>query len=980
MKENFHQTHPFSILNLIDIKIVVRAFLLLATVTMAGLAFQPVAFAQADILSNLTPEQLAQFNQLPPAQRQALLSQLQLGSTSGFEQPVTQPQTVTTRETQSGTSRPQEDLNQLQSDIDARSSRRNNSQGREETDRDRIKRKAQELFNLGINLTELDVYGELAQMGILEELVTPAEYAASLATQEQRQEQIRLMAQYPNNFSNFVSSPQEQFSSSPQWQFGSSPQGQFGFGSLVGLEGFENEEEEEEEEEDQLRPFGYNLFSGSPSTFAPATDIPVPANYVVGPGDTIVLQLYGQQNDRYELAVSREGIIQFPEVGPLSVSGLSFEDMRELVQATVQASLIGQEVSVTMGALRSIQIFVLGEAYRPGVYTVSSLSTMTNALFFSGGISNLGSLRNIQLLRDGDIVNELDLYDLLLRGDISNDGRLQPNDVIFIDTVGSTIGVSGQVRRPGLFELKEEQNISDILSLAGGLLPTAYPLVAHLERINNLGQRTIIDLNLAEDESLSVTVSDGDLLYVDTVLDQIESGINIEGHVNRPGNFAWFEGVRISDLLRYEDFLPNPDFNYAMLVREVLPSRNIQVHQVKLGEALNAPGSMDDLVLQPRDRLLIFGENTLENRLDRRLLIHPVVQNLRYQSNLGGLRKVVSISGEVTAPGDYPLVDNMTISDLLLAAGGAAESADFKQSELFRRVNTPEVGMVTQNLQLDLTNSLDMNAALEPTDRVTIRKLPNWSEIETVSINGEVRSPGIYVIGRDDTLGDLIARAGGLTEYADPKAGIFLREELRRNEQRLLDDFNERLTRDLLNQSLTQGGGQIQQPQVNVEVMNALLAQIESAVPTGRLVIDLPALLSGLDPSEDVILRDGDELVIPRTRQEIGVVGEVQLPTSHLYNPEDTVSDYINRSGGFTRNADEDNIFVIKSNGAVIPYSRNQSLFSFAQDSSSQLEPGDSIVIPYFARLNNPLVTWMNISTVLFNLATTVLAIESVGN
>jgi len=980
MKENFHQTHPFSILNLIDIKIMVRAFLLLATVTMAGLAFQPVAFAQADILSNLTPEQLAQFNQLPPAQRQALLSQLQLGSTSGFEQPVTQPQTVTTRETQSGTSRPQEDLNQLQSDIDARSSRRNNSQGREETDRDRIKRKAQELFNLGINLTELDVYGELAQMGILEELVTPAEYAASLATQEQRQEQIRLMAQYPNNFSNFVSSPQEQFSSSPQWQFGSSPQGQFGFGSLVGLEGFENEEEEEEEEEDQLRPFGYNLFSGSPSTFAPATDIPVPANYVVGPGDTIVLQLYGQQNDRYELAVSREGIIQFPEVGPLSVSGLSFEDMRELVQATVQASLIGQEVSVTMGALRSIQIFVLGEAYRPGVYTVSSLSTMTNALFFSGGISNLGSLRNIQLLRDGDIVNELDLYDLLLRGDISNDGRLQPNDVIFIDTVGSTIGVSGQVRRPGLFELKEEQNISDILSLAGGLLPTAYPLVAHLERINNLGQRTIIDLNLAEDESLSVTVSDGDLLYVDTVLDQIESGINIEGHVNRPGNFAWFEGVRISDLLRYEDFLPNPDFNYAMLVREVLPSRNIQVHQVKLGEALNAPGSMDDLVLQPRDRLLIFGENTLENRLDRRLLIHPVVQNLRYQSNLGGLRKVVSISGEVTAPGDYPLVDNMTIIDLLLAAGGAAESADFKQSELFRRVNTPEVGMVTQNLQLDLTNSLDMNAALEPTDRVTIRKLPNWSEIETVSINGEVRSPGIYVIGRDDTLGDLIARAGGLTEYADPKAGIFLREELRRNEQRLLDDFNERLTRDLLNQSLTQGGGQIQQPQVNVEVMNALLAQIESAVPTGRLVIDLPALLSGLDPSEDVILRDGDELVIPRTRQEIGVVGEVQLPTSHLYNPEDTVSDYINRSGGFTRNADEDNIFVIKSNGAVIPYSRNQSLFSFAQDSSSQLEPGDSIVIPYFARLNNPLVTWMNISTVLFNLATTVLAIESVGN
>jgi len=942
MKVNFHQIPSVSIF-----KRKLKKFFFLSTVAMVGLIFQPVAFGQADILSNLTPDQLAQFNQLPPAQRQAFLSQMQLGSNAGLEVPVTQPQTVAPRETQSGVSRPQVELNQLQADIEARNSQRNNFGNENETDRDRIKRKAQELFGLGLDLGELDVYGELAQMGILVELKSPTEVALNGAARMDAQEQNQ------NNFSNN----------------GVLPQGQFGFNTDI-----------DDFEDGELRPFGYNLFSGSPSTFAPATDIPVPANYVVGPGDTVILQLYGQRNERYELAVSREGIIQFPELGPLNVSGLSFEDMRELVQTTVQATFIGQEVSVTMGTLRSIQIFVLGEAYMPGVYTVSSLSTMTNALFFSGGVSNLGSLRSIQLLRDGNIVNELDLYDLLLRGDTRNDERLQPNDVIFIDTVGSTIGISGEVRRPGLFELNEEQSISDILSLAGGLLPTAYPLLTHLERINNLGQRIIIDLNLTEDESLSVTVSDGDLLYVDTILDQIESGINIEGHVNRPGNFAWAEGVRISDLLRYEDFLPSPDFNYAMLVREVLPSRNIQVHQVKLGQALNVPGSLDDVVLQPRDRLLIFGENTLENRLDRRLLIHPVVQTLRYQSNFGGLRRVVSISGEVSAPGDYPLIDNMSISDLLVAAGGAAESADLKQAELSRRVNTPEAGMVMQNLQLDLTNSLNMNSALEPIDRITIRQLPNWSEIETVLISGEIYSPGLYVIGKDDTLSDLIARAGGLTEYADPKAGIFLRDELRINEQRLLNFFNDRLTRELLNQSLTQNGGQIQQPQVNIEVMNVLLAQIESAVPTGRLVIDLPALLSGLNSRGDVILRNGDELVIPRTRQEVGVIGEVQLPTLHLYNPGDAVSDYINRSGGFTRNADEDNIFVIKSNGAVIPYSQNQSLFSFAQDQSSQLEAGDSIVVPYFARLNNPLVTWMNVSTVLFNLATTLLAIESVGN
>lgn len=961
MKVNFHQIRPISIFHQI-LKIALKKFLLLSTVIMAAFVFQPVVLGQADILSNLTPDQLAQFNQLPPAQRQALLSQLQVGSSAGLEVPVTQPQTVQPRDPQAVIPGSPVSLSPLQEDIAARSNTRIRNENEGESERDRIKRKAQELFILGLDLQELDSFGELQQMGILDEMLSPADYALQIsldaaAAQEEEEEELRLQEQSFN----------------PGF-FG----GQFGADQQFGA--FNNFIIPQETDDNELKPFGYDLFSGSPSTFAPATDIPVPLDYVVGPGDTIVLQLYGQRNERYELAVSREGVIQFPELGPLNVSGLSFEDMRELIQTTVSTTLIGQEVSVSMGALRSIQIFVLGEAYRPGVYTVSSLATMTNALFSSGGVSNLGSLRNIQLIRTGEVVTELDFYELLLEGDTSNDARLQPNDVIFIDTTGSTIGIDGEVRRPGIFELDGEETISDILSLAGGVLPTAFQRLVHLERINDLGQRTVLDIDITNNEDLDIRIEDGDLLFVDSVLDQIEAGVFLEGHLNRPGNFAWEEGVRISDLLGYDDFLPNPDLNYALLVRETQPARNIEVYQVKLGQALIAPGSIDDITLQPRDRLLIFGENSLENRLDRRLLIHPIVQTLRYQSNQEGFSKVVSINGEVSAPGEYPLIENMNISDLLLAAGGSKESADLNQAELTRRLNMPETGMVSQNLQIDLSNSLNLNSALDPLDRLTIRQLPNWSEIETVSIGGEVRSPGVYVIGKDDSLSDLIVRAGGLTEYADPKAGIFLREELRRNEQRLLDDFNERLTRDLLNQSLTQGGGQIQQPQVNVEVMNALLAQIESAVPTGRLVIDLPALLSGLDPSEDVILRAGDELFIPRTRQEVGVVGEVQLPTSHLFNPEDTVSDYINRSGGFTRNADEDNIFVIKSNGAVIPYSQNQSVFSFAQDSSSQLEAGDSIVIPYYARLNNPLVTWMNISTVLFNLATTVLAIESVGN
>ena len=938
MKANLHQIPPISIFHSI-FKGMLKKFLLLSAVAMVGLIFQSVAFGQGDILNNLTPDQLAQFNQLPPAQRQALLGQLQTGDTAGFELPVTQPQTVTPRGgfnargntgIDDGAGSLSGSENTTQSDLGERDEL-NVTEQRPETPRERILRKAQELFNLGVDVAALDTYGELAQMGII-----AAIQGDDIPDQEDGEETNDFSEDRLSNISRANNGP--------------------------------------------LQPFGYELFAGIPSTFAPATDIPVPTNYIVGPGDTVVLQLYGQLNVRYELAVSREGLIQFPEVGPLNVSGLSFEEMSELIQTTVDNTLIGQQVSTTMGALRSIQIFILGEAWQPGIYTVSSLAKMTNALLSSGGVSDLGSLRDIRLIRDGELITTLDFYDLLINGDISGDERLQPNDVIFTPTMGRTVGISGEVLRPAIFELKAEETLEDVLGLAGRLLPTAFPSLAHVERVNPFGQRTIIDLDLSDEDDLQAAVIDGDLIQVDMILDQIEYGVSIEGHVFRPDTFAWEEGARITDILNINGLRPLADFNYALLVREIQPSRRIQVHQVNLAEVFEEPGSDEDMLLQPRDRLLVFGEDSLENRLDRRLLIHPLIQTLQYQSEQGSFRSVATVVGDIAAPGDYPLTANMTIEDLLAAAGGALESSDLTQAELTKNINTLEQGMISESMVVNLSDSLTLNSAIAPLDRLTLRQLPNWGDLETVVIGGEVRSPGTYVIGRDDRLSDLIQRAGGLTQYADPKAGIFLREELRRNEQRLLDDFNERLTRDLLNQALTQGGGQIQQPQVNIEVMNALLAQIESAVPTGRLVIDLPSLLSGLDPSEDVILRDGDELVIPRTRQEVGVIGEVQLPTSHLYNSEDTVSDYINRSGGFTRNADDDNIFVIKSNGAVIPYSQNQSLFSFAQDQNSQLEAGDSIVIPYFARLNNPLVTWMNISTVLFNLATTVLAIESVGN
>jgi polysaccharide export outer membrane protein len=248
-----------------------------------------------------------------------------------------------------------------------------------------------------------------------------------------------------------------------------------------------------------LTQFGYDLFAGTPSTFAPATDIPVPADYVMGPGDTILVQLYGKNNASYELLVNREGVIQFPEIGPLSVAGLSFEELKNHIYEVATQQIIGVKASVTLGNLRSIRIFVLGEAYRPGSYTVSALSTITNALFASGGVTKVGSLRHVQLKRDGNLVTELDLYDLLLNGDTSKDRRLLPGDVIFIPPIGKTVGISGEVRRPAIYEIKNEHKVKQLVNIAGGYLPTAHPASTRVERITHAGNRTLIDLDLTSE-------------------------------------------------------------------------------------------------------------------------------------------------------------------------------------------------------------------------------------------------------------------------------------------------------------------------------------------------------------------------------------------------------------------------------------------------------------------------------------------------
>lgn len=834
--------------------------------------------------------------------------------------------------------------------------------------------------------------------------------------------------------------------------------------------------------EEPLRQFGYELFSGIPSTFAPATNIPVPLNYVIGPNDTIIIQLYGQRNVRYELVVTREGVIQFPEVGPLNVAGLAFEEAQELIETTVATSLIGQQVSTTMGALRSIQIFVLGEAFRPGSYTVSSLSTMTNALFSSGGVTRVGSLRDIRLMRQGQLVTSLDLYDLLLRGDTSGDVRLQPNDVIFIPPIGVTVGIAGEVRRPAIFELKNESTLEDVIPLGGGFLPTAFPSVSRIERINELGERTLVNIDLSTDDEQDFEVRDGDVVQIFSILDQVEDVVMLEGHVNRPGGFEWREGLRVTDILPdVTAMLPNPDLQYSLISREVQPERTLQILNVNLREAFQNPGSQADLVLQPRDRLLVFGarqsrrqqveelvqtlrnqatfdelplvvsidgntlfpgeypllqgmtlddlimfsgglglntdidyvllerqvdlEGTIEvfaTQLDGQSLttVEPIVlqpedrvivfnanlprdsflqeslAKLRNQADTNNPTKIVSVIGNVRFPGSYPLQNSLTVNELIDIAGGLTESAETRFAEVTRYDAEPEVGRQVGHIGIDLraSSAYGRNFNLQPFDQLVVRQMPNWTEVETVTVSGEVNSPGTYVITQDESLTDLIQRAGGLSEFADPEAALFLRESLREAEARSLAEYRLQLEQDIITLRLQQqvvGAGAGRQQGVSSDAI-ALLDRIETLEPVGRLVIDLPSMLQGT--ADSLILRDGDRLVVPRFQQEITVTGEIFRPTSHLFEEGLDYSEYIARSGGLTDDADRGNIYVLRKNGEMDQLSKGYWFF----EGRPSVEPGDTIVVPFEAYKPYAFFVWSEISRIAANLSTTLLLIDRI--
>jgi len=725
----------------------------------------------------------------------------------------------------------------------------------------------------------------------------------------------------------------------------------------------------------RLKPFGYDLFDEPPSTFSPVTDVPVPSDYVVGPGDELNIQLFGgTQNRTHRLTVSRDGTVSFPELGPIRVGGMSFNAARQTIESRVAQQMIGVRASVSMGDMRSIRVLVMGEARQPGSYTVSGLSTMTTALFASGGVKPIGSLRNIQLKRQGNVIRSFDLYDMLIRGDTSDDAKLLPGDTIFIPPVGATVSVDGEVKRPAIYELRGESSVSSVVEMAGGLTPEADASRASLVQVDDSSRRVVVEVNLKQAAAGSRSVRNGDILRVSRLRPQVDSGVTLEGFVYRPGPIAWRDGLRLSDVIGSVDELrPNADQNYILVRRESGPDRRISVVSANLTAALAAPGSTADIALQPRDRIVVF-----DLAPGRERIIRPLMEELRLQAQLGRPAEMVRVEGRVKVPGEYPLETGMRVSDLLRAGGNLDIAAYGGQAELARYTVTDAGALKTEVLGIDLVavraGDVVADIQLRPYDFLLVKETTDWGRQESVTLRGEVRFPGTYPIRKGETLNELLDRAGGLTALASAKGAAFTRKDLKEREQKQLDELGEKLQADLAALSLQAANANQEGASQALISSQSLLTQLKGSKAVGRLVIDLPGLLSSAAHSDkDIALRDGDLLVVPRQSQEVTVIGEVHSATSHFYSASLKRDDYVNKSGGTTRRADGKHIYVVRADGNVV--ATRSSMFTRSHDAA--IQPGDTIVVPMDTERLPRLPFWQSVTSIIYNLAVAVAAVNS---
>jgi protein involved in polysaccharide export with SLBB domain len=792
----------------------------------------------------------------------------------------------------------------------------------------------------------------------------------------------------------------------------------------------------------ELVRFGNDVFHNGTGNFDQLPmDLPVGPDYVIGPGDGININLWGGVSERLRRVVDPEGRIALPEAGALQVAGRSLGDVQRLVQTSLRSEFRDVQADVSLARLRTIRVYVVGDVEGAGAYDISALSTPLNAVFTAGGPTSRGSIRTLRHYRGNTLIQEVDVYDLLLHGVHSDMKRLQSGDTVLVPPLGTEITVEGMVRRPAIYELRDETNLAEVLQLAGGVLTSGTLRHVDVERVQAHESRTMLRLDIPENNNQETvskaledfSVQDGDKIKISPILPYADKTVYLEGHVFRPGKYAFRDGMMLTDLIKsYNDLLPEPSKIHAEIVRLNPPDYAPQVIAFNLDEVLNT-GDKDDknddknnndknnvqpLALKPFDTVRIFsrfdfedtpvvtvsGEvrdpgdhvtngatrvrdavylaggltsdastdsvqifrRTGDNKLSvlsvdlKRAMAGDDKDNLALEPKdrliiHRNLAKVdpptVTIEGEVGRPGKYPLGQDMTAAQLVRTAGGFKRGAYTESADLTRYDVEGAVGVVGEHETIQIGRALegepDTDMRLHDGDVLTIRQIAGWRDVgASITVTGEVMHPGTYGIEEGEHLSSIIERAGGLRSDAYPYGAIFERVQVR--------ELAERNRTDLLRSVQEEGPALKAAPDADPDQRAAkeaalmqwqsTLQRLENTPPEGRMVIHISKdMKKWRNTSNDITIRAGDSIHIPKVPSSVIVDGAVYNSTAVAYKPGKSAGWYLHQAGGPNNVANKKNIFVIRADGSVVGGAGG--MFTGGVE-SAEMRPGDMVMVP----------------------------------
>lgn len=676
--------------------------------------------------------------------------------------------------------------------------------------------------------------------------------------------------------------------------------------------------------------YGHKVFNSRALTFEPSENIATPQNYRLGPGDEVIIDIWGTSEDHLRQTISPEGSIMISQIGPVYLNGMTINDANKHIKNAFSKKYAGMEdaetdIQVTLGQVRTIQVDILGEVATPGTFRMSPFASVFHALYRAGGINDIGSLRNIQVLRNGKKVAGVDIYEYLFDGKTNGNIRLQEGDVIIVPPYDQLVSIDGNVKRPMYYEIKPDETIKSLLEYSGGFTGDAYEGMVRLARQSGTENELY---NIERGEFASYRLQDGDIITVGTILDRYANRVELKGAVYRPGMFAIGKDINtVSDLVKKADGVTDDAYTDRVLLYREGPDLELQIMALDLKDILE--GRAKDVTLKRNDVLVISSIHELEER--------------------GAL----SIGGQVARPGSYPFAANTTLEDLIFQAGGLLEGASTARVDISRRIVDPTSTQQTQQISeiytVSIENGLALNSGkgfkLMPYDHVEVRKSPGYNAQESVSVRGEVLFDGSYVLQkRNERLTDIIKRAGGILDEAYIK-GAYLTRRLSEDE---LASRREVLRLAMANNGPGMGDS-IALSKINVS-------------PTYNVGINLEKAIQNPGSHYDVVLQPGDALFIPEQQSTVKIAGDVMFPNTVVYEPGKKLSYYIDQAGGYGQRARKNKAFIVYLNGTVAKAKRG-----------TPIEPGCQIIVPSKPDTSN--TDWTKILT----LATSFSSVAALG-